>query len=246
MRILVISDIHGNYVALKAVLKAASEMGYDDIFCLGDLVGYGPKPDECVDEIRSLENLTCVMGNHDAAVSGFISIESFNQDAQDSVHWVLNRLSENNLAFLSHLPDLMIKNGCTVTHGSPRNPIWEYILDSYTARMNFEFFETQFCFVGHSHQPIVFRYGLEDGILPNWYIPINGEEFCFSNERVIMNPGSVGQPRDRDPRASFGIFDIEKMTWTVHRVGYNIEKVQREILDGGLPERNALRLVDGW
>lgn len=246
MRILFLSDIHGNYVALKAVLKAASDLGYDKIFCLGDLVGYGPKPEECVSEIRSLPHLTCIMGNHDAAVSGFISIESFNQDAQDSVHWVVNHLSEESLIYLDHLPDLLVENGCTITHGSPRNPIWEYILDSYTARMNFEFFETQFCFVGHSHQPIVFRYGLEDGILPSWYIPINGEEFDYGNERVIMNPGSVGQPRDRDPRASFGIFDVDKTIWTVHRVDYNIEKVQKEIMESGLPERNALRLVDGW
>ncbi|NSW51814.1 MAG: metallophosphoesterase family protein [Anaerolineae bacterium] len=246
MRILVLSDIHGNHIALKAVLKAAADEGYDTIYCLGDLVGYGPNPDECVSTIRELGNLSCVMGNHDAAVSGYISIESFNQDAQDSVHWVVDHLSPENLLYLNHLPDLLVKDGCTVTHGSPRNPIWEYILDSYTARMNFEFFETQFCFIGHSHQPIIFRYGMNDGILPNWYIPINGETFTFTNERVIMNPGSVGQPRDRDPRASFGIFDAENQSWTVHRVSYNIEKVQQLIMESGLPERNALRLVDGW
>ena len=87
---------------------------------------------------------------------------------------------------------------------------------------------------------------MNDGILPNWYIPINGETFRFTSERVIMNPGSVGQPRDRDPRASFGIFDVEQMTWTVHRVNYNIEKVQKKIIECGLPERNATRLGDGW
>ena len=246
MRILVLSDIHGNIVALNAVLKAAENEGYDQIFCLGDLVGYGPRPDECVSRIRQLPNLICVMGNHDAAVSGYISIESFNQDAQDSVHWVATHLSPENLIYLNHLPDLLVANDCTVTHGSPRNPIWEYILDSYTARMNFEFFETQFCFIGHSHQPIIFRYGINDGILPNWYIPINGEKFAFNNERVIMNPGSVGQPRDRDPRASFGIFDLKTFSWSVHRVTYNIDKVQQYIVGSRLPDRNAIRLSDGW
>lgn len=246
MRILVFSDIHGNYEALKAVLKAASNEGYDCIYCLGDLVGYGPRPDECVSKIRELPDLTCVMGNHDAAVSGYISIESFNQDAQESVHWVVDRLTPENLLYLNHLPDLLVKDDCTLTHGSPRNPIWEYILDSYTARMNYEFFETQCCFIGHSHQPIVFKYGINDGILPTWSIPIHGEKFDFTDERVILNPGSVGQPRDRDPRASFGIFDDKTLTWTVHRIRYNIEKVQKDILDGGLPERNAQRLEDGW
>jgi diadenosine tetraphosphatase ApaH/serine/threonine PP2A family protein phosphatase len=246
MRALIISDIHGNVVALRAVLRAAKEIGYDMVYCLGDLVGYGPEPDECVSRIRELPELTCVMGNHDAAVSGYISIDSFNQDAQESVHWVIEHMSAENLQFLNHLPDLMVKDGGTITHGSPRNPIWEYILDSYTARMNYEFFETQFCFVGHSHQPIVFRYRQMDGILPNWYIPINGEIFEFTDERVILNPGSVGQPRDRDPRASFGIFDLSQLTWTVHRVTYNIEKVQKQIEETGLPERNAIRLSEGW
>lgn len=246
MRVLVLSDIHGNLVALNAVLKAAKEIGYDTVFCLGDLVGYGPKPDECVTRIRELPNVSCVMGNHDAAVSGYISIDSFNQDAQQSVHWGIDHVSAGNLQYLNHLPDLLVQDGCTIVHGSPRNPIWEYILDSYTARMNYEFFETQFCFIGHSHQPIVFRYRQMDGILPNWYIPINGEIFEFSNERVIMNPGSVGQPRDRDPRASFGMFDMENLTWTVHRVSYNIEKVQSQIQNAELPERNALRLTEGW
>lgn len=246
MRVLVLSDIHGNLVALNAVLKAAKEIGYDTVFCLGDLVGYGPKPDECVTRIRELPSVSCVMGNHDAAVSGYISIDSFNQDAQQSVHWGIDHVSAGNLQYLNHLPDLLVQDGCTIVHGSPRNPIWEYILDSYTARMNYEFFETQFCFIGHSHQPIVFRYRQMDGILPNWYIPINGEIFEFSNERVIMNPGSVGQPRDRDPRASFGMFDMENLTWTVHRVSYNIEKVQSQIQNAELPERNALRLTEGW
>lgn len=246
MRILVISDIHANYVALKAVLESATKEGYEAVFCLGDIVGYGPMPDECVSLIRKIPNLSCVMGNHDAAVSGFISIETFNKDARDSVHWMIDHISPDNLEYLTSLPDLQVSEGQTIAHGSPRNPIWEYILDSYTARVNYEFFSTQVCFIGHSHQPIVFRYLESDGLLPNWQIPINGESFSFRNERVILNPGSVGQPRDRDPRAAFGIFDTHQNSWVVYRVAYDIQKVHDQIVQRGLPERNAQRLFEGW
>src|SRR3972149_1045887 len=155
MRILVISDIHANLTALQAVLSDAGEI--DAVWCLGDLVGYGPDPNDCIALVRQLPRLSCLLGNHDAAALNQIDIAAFNPEARRAVMWTQNVLSPDNYEYLSSLPEKVVEGEVTLAHGSPRQPIWEYLLDTRTATQNFDYFETGFCFVGHSHLPVIFQ-----------------------------------------------------------------------------------------
>jgi diadenosine tetraphosphatase ApaH/serine/threonine PP2A family protein phosphatase len=241
-RILVISDIHANLTALEAVIKDAAEV--DAVWCLGDLVGYGPDPNPCVNRIRKLPNVVCVIGNHDAAALGQIDLQAFNRDARQSAEWMIGELSATNLKFLSNLPESLVIDDVTLAHGSPRNPVWEYLLDPYTAATNFAYFETPFCFTGHTHLPVA--YEMQNGSLSvDWNLLKHGQNLVM-NERTIINPGSVGQPRDHDPRASYAIYYPDTRIWEPHRVEYNIAAVQARILAAGLPKRHAARLEQGW
>jgi predicted phosphodiesterase len=148
-RILVISDIHANLSALQTVLQKAGEV--DETWCLGDLIGYGPEPNECIEAITSLSNMKCLLGNHDAAATGQIDLSTFNREAGISSLWTRQQLSQESMAFLKSLPDkLAVSKDVTLVHGSPRNPVWEYLLDIFSATENFSFFETQICLVGHT------------------------------------------------------------------------------------------------
>lgn len=242
MRVLVISDIHANLTALEAVLQDAG--AYDAVWCLGDIVGYGPDPNQCIERVGGLPNLICLIGNHDAAALGQIDLESFNHEARLSAYWSRSVLTEENLQFLRGLHDKVIVDQVTLTHGSPRNPVWEYLLDSYSAAVNFTYFDTQLCFVGHTHLPIIY-------FAPNgkahieWQI-VQELQPIQLRHRAILNPGSVGQPRDHDPRASYAIFYPGENVWEPHRVEYDIESVKERIYQAGLPHRHGLRLVDGW
>lgn len=243
MRVLVMSDIHANYTALEAVLKDAGRV--DETWCLGDLVGYGPDPNAVVEEVREIRNLTCLLGNHDVAVTGRIPLETFNGDARRSLAYHEQVLSADNADFLKTLPATVVKKGnASLAHGSPRDPLWEYILNSLTARLNFDHFETPWCFVGHSHIQAVFtlnektdRIGMQQTIPDMPFKLIS---------KMIVNPGSVGQPRDRDPRAAYAIYDTEEKTWTPRRVEYNIAEVQKRIREAKLPEKHAIRIAEGW
>lgn len=242
MRVLVISDIHANLTALEAVLEAAGEV--DAVWCLGDLVGYGPDPNECIERVRWLPNLTCLIGNHDAAALGQIDVDAFNADARTSILWLQRVLTPANQEFLRALPEKVVIGSVTLAHGSPRNPVWEYILDTRVARVNFEFFETPYCFVGHSHLPVLYQF---PDSRPEIQLTIPEENQSIKLvSRTIINPGSVGQPRDRDPRAAYAIYDTETEIWEQHRVPYDIAAVQQRIHDAGLPERHAMRLAEGW
>jgi predicted phosphodiesterase len=242
MRILIISDIHSNLTALEAVLIDAEP--YDATWCLGDLVGYGPDPNECIQRVRELPNLVCLIGNHDAAVIGNIDIDSFNQEARVVVRWTQHVLSDENERYLRGLPETQVNDSVTLAHGSPRQPVWEYLLDNRTATLNFDFFDTPFCFVGHSHLPVVFQLDknrrLADLSIPEMEQPLE------MRPRAIFNPGSVGQPRDRDPRAAYAIFDSDSLTWTCRRVDYEISRVQERMQVAGLPDRHIIRLSAGW
>jgi predicted phosphodiesterase len=243
VRILVISDIHANLTALEVVLKSAGSV--DATWCLGDLVGYGPDPNECIELVRSLPGLVCLLGNHDAAAVGQISLNTFNHDARISIYWLRSVLTPQNMSFLSGLPEKhVINNQVTLTHGSPRNPVWEYLLDTHTAAFNFDFFDTQLCFVGHSHIPLAYLTLNGTGNVECQLFD-NGDQLKLTM-RAILNPGSVGQPRDHDPRASYAIFDPEEMTWELHRVEYDVLSVQQRINALGLPRRHAIRLAQGW
>ena len=154
MRILVLSDIHANITALEAVLQAAGEI--DGVWCLGDLVGYGPDPNECIERIKGLANLQCIIGNHDLAALRQIDSENFNPEARSSIVWTRHSLTESSKVFLDSLTERIELNDVTLSHGSPRHPIWEYLLDPITATLSFDFFDTPFCFVGHTHLPVIF------------------------------------------------------------------------------------------
>jgi len=242
MRVLVFSDIHGNLPALQAVLLAAGPV--DQIWCLGDIVGYGPYPNECIQLLRGLPNLTCLLGNHDAAVAGLIPLHTFNLDAKMSVQWTRSSLTPANKAWLEALPEVQVMGQFTLAHGSPRNPIWEYLLDIYNAGDNFNHFETRACLVGHSHLPVAFVQHAESGFV-EWFVPPT-DAVIQIEERMILNPGSAGQPRDHSPLAAFAIYDPHAGTWQSQRVEYDVTGVQNRILAAGLPARHAERLAQGW
>ena len=242
MRILIITDIHSNIFALDAVLKDVGE--FDAVWCLGDIVGYGPDPNDCIERVRSLPNLTCLLGNHDAAVVNKINLDTFNTEAKNSVLWMQSILSHENLTFLKGLTETAVIGEVTLAHGSPRNPIWEYILDTVVARINLGYFDTQLCFVGHTHLPVYF-YVEKNSIHIRWKI-MTDKEKIYPSGRAIINPGSVGQPRDRDSRASYAIYDSDQNIWELRRVAYDITQVQERIYSIGLPARNAIRLSEGY
>lgn len=243
MKVLIISDIHGNLTALEAVLDAAADE-YEATWCLGDLVGYGPNPNECVQRVRSLPELTCLIGNHDQAALGKIPLERFNQDARTAAAWTQEQLTEASEAYLLSLPSRVeLAENFTLAHGSPRQPVWEYILDLPTAEANFDAFSTDYCLVGHSHIPLIFSKPPSEDLRP---MQVRWDEPRSLSPRMILNPGSVGQPRDMDPRAAFALLDTDALTWTAQRVEYDVEAVQKRMMEAGLPERQAIRLGAGW
>ncbi len=243
MRILVISDIHANYTALEAVLQDAGTA--DETWCLGDLIGYGPDPNMVVEQVRELPHLTCILGNHDVAVLGRMQFEAFNNDARRSLTWTSKVLTADNLDFLRGVPhNPKVRGDVTLAHGSPRDPIWEYVLNTLSARLNFEHFETPYCFVGHSHVQSLFQLDETKDRVTMTMVRTN-EPIALS-PRAILNPGSVGQPRDRDPRAAYAIYDNAANTWEARRVDYDIAAVQQRVREAGLPEKHAIRLAEGW
>jgi predicted phosphodiesterase len=242
-KVLVISDIHANITALEAVLADAGKV--DGVWCLGDIAGYGPDPNECIERIRALPDLTCMMGNHDFAAIGDMALEVFNADAKKALLWQRERLTDANREFLrSFSQKPKVSGSVTLVHGSPRDPIWEYIMNTLVARINLDFFETLWCLVGHSHFQAIFQYHAETDEM-SIQVPGAGENYEL-RERAILNPGSVGQPRDRDPRAAYAIIDPQAKIWMPRRVEYDVKSVQNRILEAGLPPRHAERLAGGW
>ena len=242
MHILVFSDIHANLTALEAVLLDAGQV--DATWCLGDLVGYGPDPNECVERIQSLPNLTCLIGNHDAAALNQIDISSFNPEARRALLWTQKILLARNYEYLANLPPRIELDSVTLAHGSPRQPIWEYLLDTRAATQNFLHFDTPYCFVGHSHLPVIYQ--LVNGRTSADLVIPKPQTTIKMIPRMIFNPGSVGQPRDRDPRAAYAIYDSNEMTWENRRVSYDIIGVQSRMQQLGLPDRHIERLSAGW
>lgn len=242
MRTLIISDIHANLTALEAVLEAAGD--FDAAWCLGDLVGYGPDPNECVARVRELPGLLCIIGNHDAAALQQIDADTFNPEARTAIFWTRNTLSDESRAFLKSLPERIDIDEVTLSHGSPRHPVWEYLLDTRTATLNFDYFQTRLCLVGHTHLPVLYTL-YDDAYSAQMTIPEPNQKISLPG-RAIINPGSVGQPRDRDPRSSFAILDTENNTWDYRRVEYDIPAVQARMEKAGLPERHIYRLSAGW
>jgi predicted phosphodiesterase len=244
MQYLIISDIHANFAAFEAVLDNAGD--FDKIWCLGDLVGYGPDPNECIETLRKFEHI-CVAGNHDWAVLGRLALEDFNPDAQTASRWTREQLTADNHAYLESLPTMLIEEGFTLVHGSPRQPVWEYVLYPSIASPNFKHFGTRFCLIGHTHVPVIFQLVHQEFgeycelVQP----PLNGP-IPLVESRLIINPGSVGQPRDGDPRASYAILDMEHLTIEYRRIPYPIDKTQQRMEEAELPTRLINRLSFGW
>ncbi len=240
MRVAVLSDIHANLPALNAVLEALAP--FDAVWQLGDVVGYGPQPDEVVTRLREV-GATGVRGNHDAAAIGELSTDTFNDEARAAVEWTAERISPSTRAWLEALPDRTSEADFTLVHGSPRDPVWEYIASPSVARANLVHLDTRHCLVGHTHIPLVFR---RDGERVETITPLDGEPFVFDGRSVILNPGSVGQPRDGDPRACGVLIDTASGEVAWHRVVYPVAEVQALMESVGLPQRLVERLAYGW
>jgi len=242
MRILVISDIHANLTALEAVLADAGDV--DATWCLGDLVGYGPDPNECIARVRQLPNLVCLLGNHDSAALGQIEVDAFNPDARVALSWTSKALSKESREFLLKLPQVLVRGEVTLAHGSPRQPVWEYLLDLRTATLNFVHFDTPYCFVGHTHLPTLFHMPDKTARV-HLIVPQPSVELSMT-PRAILNPGSVGQPRDRNSMASYAIYTDDKSLWKLQRVSYDIPAVQARMQAANLPNRHIQRISGGW
>jgi len=242
MKYLIIADIHSNLEAFEAVLEDAQRHGgFGHTWCLGDVVGYGPDPLACINLLRQLDPV-CVSGNHDQAAVGKIDIGDFNSDAAIANRWTAGQLSDEDREFLLGLPDLVVKDNFTIVHGSPRQPVWEYIAHSFTAADNFRCFDTRFCIVGHTHVPFLFKH---DGVEVREGILHDGDMLVLGDNRLIINPGGVGQPRDRDPRASYAIFDAEEMVLHNYRVTYDVAATQEKMEKAGLPDFLVSRIAWG-
>ncbi|HET9756836.1 MAG TPA: metallophosphoesterase family protein [Candidatus Limnocylindrales bacterium] len=239
MRVAVLSDIHSNIVALDAVLLHAADV--DAIWHLGDVVGYGPEPDAVVARLSERE-ATGVRGNHDAAAIGGPEIDWFNPEARAAAEWTRDTMSSASRAWLADLPERLMIGDMTLVHGSPRDPLREYITDSEVAAANLGVLQTTHGLHGHTHVPVAWS-ATPDGVTLVQARDTTALELGTS--RTLLNPGSVGQPRDGDPRAAYLVLDLEvgRVTW--HRVVYDIEPVQAGIRAAGLPVRLAARLAIG-
>jgi diadenosine tetraphosphatase ApaH/serine/threonine PP2A family protein phosphatase len=239
MRVAVLSDIHANLPALDAVLDAIGP--FDQLWVLGDSVGYGPHPDAVVERLRELEAVA-VQGNHDAAVLGRIPVGAFNDLARAAVEWTAETMTEAGLDWLAAQPETRVEGDYTLAHASPRDPLWEYLFTIPAARLNLAAFETPYCIVGHTHHQMVFRddEGRVEALLMG-----DGDDLRLDERRAILNPGSVGQPRDGDPRACAMTIDIASGEVAWRRVPYPIEQTQADIRGLPLPRRLADRLEMG-
>ncbi|HKI93076.1 MAG TPA: metallophosphoesterase family protein [Gaiellaceae bacterium] len=241
MRVAVVSDIHSNLHALEAVLAAIDADAPDELWCLGDLVGYGPRPNECCAAVEARAAI-CLAGNHDLAVCGTIDVLEFSGDAARAATWTRDVLAEQAAAFLGRLVPQGKREGVDLYHGSARDPIWEYVLSDEAAEATLEQTEAALVLVGHSHAALVAV--LHDGKAAGG-LASAGTEIDLSADRCLLNPGSVGQPRDGDPRAAYLLLDLEARRASFRRVDYDIARTQAEIVEAGLPEPLARRLAQG-
>jgi len=237
----VIADIHANLAALEAVLTdVEKDSAIAEIWCLGDIVGYGPDPHRCI-EIIEKRCSACIAGNHDWAAIDKIDSSSFNPDAAVAIEWTSRQLKTGDIHFLESLPMTLEKKSFTLAHGSPHDPIWEYILSPQDAEKSLGFFKTPNCFIGHSHSPAWFectRSCSRHGFLQDTSIKLG-------KRRHLITPGSVGQPRDGIPDAAYAIYDSDAETVTLRRIPYDIAETQQRMQDAGLPEWLIGRLAEG-
>ena len=241
MRVAVVSDIHSNLLALEAVLAAIDAEAPDELWCLGDLVGYGPRPNECCAAIAERADV-CLAGNHDLAVRGTIDLAEFGGEAGVAARWTREALEPEAQEFLDRLEPQGSAHGVALYHGSARDPVWEYVLSDDVAFVTIALANSPLVLVGHSHVALQIALAGEEitgGVAPA------GTELELEGVQALLNPGSVGQPRDNDPRAAYLILDLDAKRASFHRVEYDIAGTQREMREAGLPELLAARLELG-
>jgi diadenosine tetraphosphatase ApaH/serine/threonine PP2A family protein phosphatase len=242
MRALIVADTHSNLEALQAVLEdAQTRGGFDQVWCLGDLVGYGPDPVACIELLRS-HHLVCIAGNHDRAAVGELSLEEFNSYAAHAARWTGAQLGPEEVKFLSGLPHVERYGDFTLVHGSLRDPVWEYLTSQDAALDTFGRMESPYCLVGHSHIPFLCT---EDGVVAAFGALPEDQPLALDLQRLIINPGSVGQPRDGDPRPSYALYDDGDATISRHRVLYDISVTQEKMRQAQLPDYLIQRLDQG-
>jgi diadenosine tetraphosphatase ApaH/serine/threonine PP2A family protein phosphatase len=242
MRCAILADIHSNLAALTAVLDDIASKGkVDEVWCLGDIVGYGPDPGECIKLLRKLKAV-CVAGNHDLGAIGKIELSYFNPVAAEACEWTAEQLNAADALYLDELPKTIVKGDFLLVHGSPSSHLFEYVISTSSAAKNFSFFSTPYCLVGHTHVPLAFRE--EKGKVTTIALS-PGIGLILSEPRMIINPGAVGQPRDGDPRASYAIYDSEGSMFRLYRVPYDIRATQDKMMQAGLPPPLIMRLEEG-
>jgi predicted phosphodiesterase len=243
MKTAIISDIHANIEALNAVLSDIESLHITEIVCLGDIVGYGPNPNECIATVKSKCSVT-LLGNHDAAALDSVSTQNFNINAKIAIEWTSDQLSVEPRTFIENLPMSKIDAEKTYVHATPYEPrMWYYITSIEEAVFNFQFFETKFCFVGHTHIPVIISMDHDQKIKVTQE---NFFEYIPSDEtRYLVNVGSVGQPRDKNPRSCYGIIDTDVCSFVLRRIDYDIKKCQEKMRKNKLPEFLVVRLEEG-
>jgi diadenosine tetraphosphatase ApaH/serine/threonine PP2A family protein phosphatase len=242
MQVAIVSDIHANRHAFEAVLGDIAATPATETWCLGDLVGYGAEPDACVE--LTLERCSVVLaGNHDLAAIGALPIDEFSAGAAAAARWTASTMSEANLETLRRLSPLDVDHEVGLFHASPRDPIWEYVLSTLLADLCLDAQRHRVCFVGHSHVALAFA--RSEGGPAAGELRVGGSTADLSEGEWLLNPGSVGQPRDNDPRAAWLLLDLDAWTAEWRRVPYDVEGAQAAILAAGLPESLAERLEYG-
>ena len=241
MRLLLLSDIHANYAALEAVLNDAHGE-FDRAWVLGDTVGYGADPSECIAAVRDLDALA-ISGNHEEAVIGRMSTDDFNPVARAAIEWTASVIDDDEREYLQGLELKQVVDRFTLVHGSPRDPVWEYMQTGPQAVENLEHFDTQAGALGHSHVPFLVQV-TADGVAEQVeHSP--GQRVPLGDDRLYLNPGSVGQPRDHDQRASYALLDTDAWDVEFRRAEYDVAVAQAHIREAGLPEFLAERLSMG-
>jgi predicted phosphodiesterase len=245
VRVAVISDIHSNLPALEAVLEAIDDAGTEEIWCLGDVIGYGAEPDACTDLVRERCDV-CLVGNHDLAVLGGLDISSFSETAAEAADWTRANADERTMEFLRELEPSGLREGTALFHASPRDPVWEYVLSIEQADACMDVQPERIALIGHSHMSLFFtrpgsgETGDTRGAKTN-----DGALLDLGHGTWLVNPGSVGQPRDGDPRGGWLELDTDKKTGRFHRVAYEIDRAAERIVAAGLPKQLASRLYLG-
>jgi len=241
MRVAVVSDIHSNLQALEAVLEALAADAPDELWCLGDIVGYGPRPNECCAIIEERADV-CLAGNHDLAIRGTIDLDEFHGDAALAARLNRDTLTPESLAFLDRLEPQGQSHGVALYHGSARDPVWEYVLSDEAALATLDIAAVPLVLVGHSH--VALRITASAGEMDGGLAPA-GTAVALGDAPTLLNPGSVGQPRDGDPRAAYLLLDLDERRVEFRRVSYDVARTQSEMAEAGLPGALAARLAFG-